>query len=215
MSKYNYILFDLDGTLTESGEGIINSIQYALKKWGRPEPDREKLKAFVGPPLVDSFQKYYGMTAEESLHCTELFREYFVEKGWKENRVYDGIPEVLETLRSRGKHLLVATSKPEVQARRILDYFDLSRYFDFIGGATLDETRNHKWTVIQYVIETVGPEHRNEMIMVGDRSNDVEGAARNQLPCIGVIYGYGSRSELEEAGAKMICPNPSDLLQLL
>lgn len=216
MGKYKYILFDLDGTLTDSADGIINSVIYALDKKGIKEDDREKLKAFVGPPLTDSFMKYYGMSREEaSMEMTPLYREYFNEFGWKENTVYDGVPEMLQTLKEAGKHLIVATSKPEVFAKRILDYFDLAKYFDYIGGSTLDGRISSKDQVIAYVLEQIGSEHVDEMIMVGDREHDVFGAEKNGLPCVGVLYGYGDRAELESAGAAVICETAMELVKHL
>lgn len=215
MGKYKYILFDLDGTLTASAEGIVNSIQYALEKRGTPEADRSRLEVFVGPPLTDSFQKYYGMTQEEAWECVQSFRERYTDIGWKENRVYDGIPEILQKLRSQGKHLYVATAKPEPQAIKILNYFGLAPYFDFIGGATLDTSRIQKSQVIGYVLDQIGREHLKEMVMVGDRENDVAGAAQNGIPCVGVLYGYGDREELETAGAAAICPSVKNLPEYL
>ena len=208
---YKYILFDLDGTLTDSAEGIVNSVVYALKKKGIEENDRAKLSAFVGPPLMDSFMKYYGMAEEEARGMVPLYREYFEPKGWAENRVYEGIPEVLEKLRAQGKHLLVATSKPEAFAKRILEHFNLAQYFELIRGASMDEKLSRKEQVIACVIEEVGADHVKEMVMVGDREHDVIGARLNGLPCVGVLYGYGSREELEAAGAEDLCPTVKEL----
>ncbi|MCD7954903.1 MAG: HAD hydrolase-like protein [Lachnospiraceae bacterium] len=216
MKHYEYILFDLDGTLTESGTGIINSVIYALKKNGIMETDREKLRAFVGPPLSESFQKFYGMTKEESLHMVDDYREYYHDRGWKENFVYEGIPQMLEVLRAQGRKLIVATSKPEESSNKILSYFQLDGYFELIAGATMGEGRNKKGEVIAYALSQI-PEKEQKpfdtarMLMVGDRSNDVDGARENGLSCVGVLYGYGSRKELEEAGAAAICPEVKDL----
>lgn len=215
MEKYRYILFDLDGTLTASAEGIINSIIYALKKHGIEEQDREKLTAFVGPPLTQSLMKYYGLTLEQAKIYTEDYREYFRDRGWKENSVYEGIPEVLEQLRREGKVLIVATSKPEVFAERILSYFKLDAYFSIIRGSTLDGRIGTKGQVIASVIEEIGAEHRKEMIMVGDREHDVNGAKENRIPCVGVLYGYGSREELLQAGAAAICPKVEKLPEVI
>lgn len=211
MSDYKYILFDLDGTLTDSAEGIVNSVIHALEKKAIPVPEREALLPFVGPPLVDSFMKYFHMTKEEAEVSVEDYREYFREKGWCENLVYEGIPQVLEQLKDQGKHLIVATSKPEVFSRRIVAHFGLESYFDFVVGSSLDGTITTKGQVINCVLETVGREHREEMVMVGDREHDVLGAKEHGLPCVGVLYGYGSRQELEQAGAASICQKPLDL----
>lgn len=215
MMGYDYILFDLDGTLTDSAEGIINSVLYALDKYGIKEDDREKLEDFVGPPLTDSFLKYYPVSERE---VTEVlipyYREYFSTRGWQENRVYEKIPEMLGALKAAGKHLIVATSKPEVFARRIMEHFGLARYFDVIGGSTLDGSISRKGEVIDYVKRQIG-EHGENMVMVGDREHDVIGARENGLPCIGVLYGYGSREELEDAGAHAVCESVRELLQVL
>ena len=215
MSRYQYILFDLDGTLTDSADGIINSILHALRRVGIEEDDREKLKAFVGPPLVTSFMKYYGMTREEAEAMVPLYREYFSVNGWKENSVYEGITEVLKNLKDAGKTLIVATSKPEIFARKIMEYFKLDQYFNYIGGSSMDGKISSKDQVINYVLDTIGRDHREEMIMVGDREHDVIGAQKNDLPCLGVLYGYGDRSELEQAGAAMICETVQEILQYL
>ncbi|MCC8045862.1 MAG: HAD hydrolase-like protein [Clostridiales bacterium] len=227
MKHYEYILFDLDGTLTESGMGIINSVIYALNKVGITETDREKLRAFVGPPLSESFQKFYGMTKEQSLHMVDVYREYYHDRGWKENLVYEGIPQTLKTLRAQGRKLIVATSKPEESAKRILTYFQLDGFFELIAGATMDEGRNKKGEVIAYalsqILESASADTRqgiksvstSEMLMVGDRSNDVEGARENGLSCVGVLYGYGSRKELTEAGAIALSPRAEDLPEVI
>ncbi|MDD6616518.1 MAG: HAD family hydrolase [Lachnospiraceae bacterium] len=207
-----YVLWDLDGTLTESAPGIINSVLYALEKMGIYEKDRAKLEAFVGPPLLESFQRFYGMTPEEAKTGMEYYREYFVEKGMLENQVYPGIPEVLDRLNQRGYHLAVATSKPEIYSRRILDHFGLTDRFVYVGGSTLDETRCEKADVITYVMETLGISPKEHpILMVGDRLHDVQGAAVNRIPCLGVLYGYGSREELETAGAVEICGTVAEL----
>lgn len=212
MKKYNYILFDLDGTLTDSADGIINSVLYALNQYGIKENDRKKLMTFVGPPLTESFVNQYGVLREDAAGIlTQYYREYFSERGWKENRVYEGIPEVLKVLKDAGKHLILATSKPEVFARKILEHFDLTQYFETIGGAALDGSISSKGEVINYVMKQVGREHTGEMIMVGDRKHDVIGAREQGLPCVGVLYGYGGREELEAAGADAICETVEDL----
>lgn len=212
MKNRKYVLWDLDGTLTESAPGIINSVLYALGRMGIHENDRAKLEAFVGPPLLESFQQFYGMTSEEAMDGMRYYREYFAEKGMFENQVYSGIPEVLEELNRKGYHLAVATSKPEVYSVRILEHFRLTRWFEFIGGSTLDETRCEKADVIAYVMESlkISPnDHR--ILMVGDRRHDVQGAAVNGISCLGVLYGYGSREELEKAGAVDICERVKEL----
>jgi phosphoglycolate phosphatase len=207
-----YLLWDLDGTLTESGPGIINSVLYALEKMGIREDEREKLAAFVGPPLLESFQRFYGMTEEESRQAMGYYREYFADRGLFENEVYPGIPEALGQLKKAGYQLAVATSKPEVFAKRIMDHFDLTQYFVMIGGSSLDQKRSEKADVIAYVLDTLGLDpSRDQILMIGDRLHDVKGAAANHLPCLGVLYGYGSREELETAGAVGICETTEQL----
>lgn len=212
-----YLLFDLDGTLTESGPGIVNSVEYALKKMGIREHDREKLRLFIGPPLAESLMKYYGMTENEAARGIRIYREYYTEKGMFENSVYEGIPELLLRLRDSGFVSAVATSKPEVYAGQILRHFGLSGYFCGIYGATMDEKRVHKAEVIRYALDTMGlagPETENAR-MVGDRENDIRGAHQNGLKAIGVRYGYGSREELEAAGADYLAEQPQDIWKLV
>lgn len=199
-----YVLFDLDGTLTDSREGIINSIVYMLEYYGIRVEDREQLVPWLGPPLKDSLMKYYGFSREKALEGVEKYREYFDRQGIFENQVYPGIQKMLGRLKEMGCHLMVATSKPEVAARRVLEHFRLDSYFDYIGGATLDDSRVNKGDVIRYVLDTNGITCTEEAVMVGDREHDVRGGKENGLEVIGVLYGYGSREELEEAGADRI-----------
>ena len=212
---YNTILFDLDGTLTDPGEGITKSVAYALKKYGIEVTDRSVLYPFIGPPLVDSFQKYYGFSPEQAEQAVVYYREYFRETGLFENEVYDGVEDLLASLRSAGKRVILATSKPEIFARRILDHFGLTRYFDVIAGALLDGSRMHKADVIAYALDTAGITDKSSVVMVGDREQDVKGAEKTELPCIGVLYGYGSREELTTAGATAIVESVEELQQFL
>lgn len=211
---YNTILFDLDGTLTDPGLGITNSVLYALEQLGYPLPPRESLYKFIGPPLLDSFQAYYGMTPEQAEEAVRLFRVYFAETGIMENSLYPGIPEVLDTLQKAGRRLILATSKPQGFAERILEHFDLRKYFDQVVGATMDAERSQKHQVIAYAIETYGVTAA-EAVMVGDRKHDVLGAKKNGMACIGVLFGYGDAPELNEAGAIALAADPQELLRLL
>jgi len=208
------ILFDLDGTLTDPGLGITNSILYALGKMGFPKPPRENLYPFIGPPLTESFQKYCGMTAAQAEEALRLYREYFSVTGLFENSVYDGIPEMLASLRNAELRLCLATSKPEIYARRIVERFDLAPYLDFVGGATLSGERNAKADVIAYVLNETGTA-ADQTIMVGDRRHDVEGAAVHRSPAIGVLWGYGDETELRTAGAAQIASDPGELARLI
>lgn len=209
--KFKNILFDLDGTLTDPALGITNSILYALEQTNRPLPPREELYFFIGPPLVDSFRDYCKISTEEARKMVDIYREYFSVKGLFENTVYEGIPETLAALKARGAHLFLATSKPEHFAKQILDHFDLSKYFDFAGGSTMEETRTKKEDVIQYVLDTneLDP---TETLMVGDRIYDVEGAKFCNLSSAAVLFGYGSKEELSQAD--YILSTPEELLNI-
>lgn len=211
MAKYQYYLFDLDGTLTDSGMGITNSVKHALKKYGIEEQNMETLKKFIGPPLAESFQKYYGFSVEESKRAIGYYREYYQRDGIFENEVYDGIPELLETLKGAGKTLIVATSKPELFAEQILEHFKLAPYFDCIAGASMDESRVDKAEVIAYALKKYGTEKKEGMVMIGDREHDIIGAKKNGLDSIGVLFGYGSREELEKARADHIVETPGEI----
>lgn len=208
---YHTILFDLDGTLTDSGPGIANSVAYALKKWDIIENDINILKKFVGPPLDASFAKYYGFSKEKCVQAIQYYREYYLTKGIYENRVYDGMEELLKWLRDTGRRAIVATSKPEPSAIHVLEYFHIDSYFDIIAGATMDGSRVEKSDVIRYALDRAGIRDLSGVVMVGDRENDIQGAKANGLDSIGVLYGYGSREELEEAGAMQIAETVEDL----
>ena len=209
---YEFILLDLDGTVTDSAEGIINSVEYALKKMGEDVPDRSSLYRFIGPPLIDEFRNTYGFSEEKAQFGLKAYREYFADKGLFENRVYDGIPEVLEKLNEAGKKVVLATSKPELYSERILEHFDLRKYFYYVSGATMDEKRVHKDEVIEYALNECGI-NKDKALMVGDRSNDIYGARSNGLEVVGALYGYGSRKELEEAGCHIFADTPTDILK--
>ena len=208
------ILFDLDGTLTDPALGITNSVMYALEQMGRPVPPREELLCFIGPPLVYGFSHYTGMTQEEAEEATRLYRVYFSEKGLLENRVFDGIPEALQKLKNRGYRLVIATSKPEVYSRRILEHFGLMQYFDALAGATMDHTRNTKDKVIAYGLQEFHIDPATA-IMVGDREHDMLGARDNGLPALGVTFGYGARQELMDSGAKYIADSVEEMTDIL
>ena len=213
---YENILFDLDGTLTDPGEGITNSVMYALKKFNIEVTDRSELYKFIGPPLLDSFEKYYGFTPDKSKQALLYYREYFVEKGMFENTVYDGIESLLACLRECGKKLYVATSKPEVYSVKILNHFGLAKYFDFIGGSTLDEKgRIHKADVIEYVLENAKIKDKSTAIMIGDRHFDIEGAKKCGLDSVGVLYGYGDRDELTASNATYIAEKVEDIKRII
>ncbi|MBD5162336.1 MAG: HAD family hydrolase [Oscillibacter sp.] len=211
---WNTILFDLDGTLTDSAPGITNSVAHALARFGIREEPKNLLK-FVGPPLNESLAEFYGFSPQQTAEAIAVFREYFVEKGWCENAPYPGIGEVLRELKAAGLRLMVATSKPEVQAVRILKHFGLADYFEQICGAPLgNEDGARKSAVIRQALSYVGGETASA-VMVGDRRHDVAGAHETGLPCVGVLYGYGGREELEKAGAEYIAEDMAALKELL
>lgn len=212
---FDTVFFDLDGTLTDSGPGIRNSVAYAMERFGIAVPDEAALNRFVGPPLVESFQRFCGLDGAQARQGVAFYREYFCGRGMFENRVYDGIPELLSGLKRAGKKLVLATSKPELFSVQILEHFGLSRWFDCVAGAAMDETRTKKSEVLAYALQKAGVTDLSSAVMAGDRENDVLGAHAVGLPCIGVLYGYGSRGELEAAGAEYLAENPGELARLI
>ena len=206
------VLFDLDGTLTDSGEGISNCAVFAMERLGIPVPPREELGVFVGPPLWDTFRQF-GVPADRVDEAVEIYRSRYIPIGKFENTPYPGIRETLETLRAQGRKLYVATSKPEVTAREILEHFDLSRYFAEICGATVDKTRTSKEDVIAYLLSMDAC--RENSVMVGDTAFDVIGAAAHGIPTIGAAWGYGKTEDMVSAGAAAIARSPEDLLRII
>lgn len=206
------ILFDLDGTLTDSGEGIINCAIVALQHFGLPIPSREELRIFVGPPLNETFLSH-GVPADRVEEAITVYRSRYVPIGKFENTPYPGIRELLETLQAQGHALYVATSKPEAMSIEILEHFDLARYFTQICGATLDLSRSSKDAVIAYLLEQTGC--KDSMVMVGDTKYDILGAKAHGIPAIGVSWGYGSVSEMRQAGAIGIADTMDELLAML
>ena len=206
------ILFDLDGTLTDSGEGIINCVILGLEHFRLPVPDREALRVFVGPPLHDPFVKF-GVPEDQADEAVRVYRSRYNTVGKFENTPYPGIYELLQFLRNNGHTLLVATSKPESLAVEIMDKFELSKYFHRICGASLDRSRSTKEDVIAYLLAQNGG--AEDMVMVGDTAFDVLGAAAHGIPTIGVSWGYGSVEEMVAAGAKAIAYTMDELLALL
>lgn len=214
MKDYSTILFDLDGTLTDPGLGITNSVAYALERFGITVSDRTSLYKFIGPPLRDSFMAYYGFTPGEAERAVAVYREYYSVDGLFENEVYPGIPELLAKLKGAGKRLIVATSKPEGFSARILEHFGLMKHFDFVAGATLDGSRGTKIEVMNHAITSCGVDPA-DAVMIGDREFDILGAKHFGLASIGVLFGYGSREELTKAGADRLAADVTELEQLL
>ena len=207
------ILFDLDGTLTDSEEGIIRSIQYALASFGIDEK-AENLKEFLGPPAHIAYQKYYGFSEEQAALAVEKYRERFSVTGIYENRLYNGIPELLEKLTQDGKVLAIATSKPLVYTEIILKHFGIEHYFTEVVGSTMDGSFCDKSEIVAEALRRCGVD-KSECIMVGDRRYDVIGAKDNGIKSIGALYGYGSREELSEAGADFIVENVGDIYDIV
>lgn len=214
MPRYAYCLFDLDGTLTDPGEGITRSVAYALSFFGIEVKDRTALYPFIGPPLVDSFSTFYGFSPEQARQAVERYREYFSRQGIFENELYPGIKELLEDLKRHGVRILLASSKPELYARKILEHFQLLPFFDFVAAATMDDTRSKKTDVVRYALESCGISP-DRAVMIGDRHHDIEGAKDNTLESIGVLWGYGSREELSAAGATLLAESVPQLVSLL
>ncbi|MDQ0232026.1 HAD family hydrolase [Metabacillus malikii] len=215
MKNYKVILFDLDGTLTDPKEGITKSVEYALKRMGIDEPNLDNLECFIGPPLHVSFAEYYGFSEAEISKATALYRERFKEKGMYENVPYDGIQKLLAELQQQGYRLAVATSKPTVFAKTIVDYFQIGQYFEHIVGSNLDGTRSAKAEIIQYIIAEYGEYDLNDFIMIGDRKHDLIGANQVGIDAMGVTYGYGDIEELQACNPTYIANTVEQVGEIL
>lgn len=214
MKNYSCIAFDLDGTLTDPEHGLIEGFIYAFKKMGVTDyGDRESLRRFIGPSLYVVWQDEFGFNEHTVVDAIEKFREYYNIYGWWDNKVYDGIPKMLAELAQSGKKLILATSKPEGTAKKIMSLFGLDKYFDFIGGAAGDN-RDHKWEVLKYSMEMSGADP-SSTVLVGDRMYDAEGAKKCNVDSIGVSWGHGSEKELCEAGFTSVVKTPDELISLL
>ena len=212
---FDYLFFDLDGTLTDPALGITNSFIYALKYFGIEIPSYEKLCTFIGPPLNDTFKNLLNFEEEKIPEAIKKYREYFADKGLFENSVYPGIPELLSELKQAGKKLVVATSKPEDYSVRIIEHFGLTQYFENVCGSLHDTTRTTKDEVISFAIERNNISDKSKILMIGDRKHDILGAKKVGLKSCGVLFGYGSREELETAGADFIAKDISQLRSIL
>ena len=210
-----FLLFDLDGTLTDPKVGITKSVQHALAHYGITVDNRNDLLPFIGPPLRDSFKQFYGFSDEGATGAIDKYREYFSETGIYENSVYPGIDHLLETLNNQGKTLILATSKPTVYAKRILQHFHIDQFFTFISGSELDGRRTDKSEVIQYAFAHCPDATLDNAVMIGDRKHDITGANKVGIDSIGVLYGYGDYEELSAAGATRIVKDVSELLSTL
>jgi len=209
------VFFDLDGTLTDSREGIINGFEYTLNYFGIKLEDKKYAEKFIGPSLADSFRSEYHFDEEKTALAVEKYREYYSTKGLKENKLYDGIKELIIELVNNNINVILATAKPQIFSEKILENFKLKQYFKFISGATLDASRNRKADIIKYALDNLEQINLDECIMVGDRRHDIEGAKENNMKSIGVTYGFGSETELEKAGANYIVHSVEELKNIL
>jgi phosphoglycolate phosphatase len=215
MGTYKYILFDLDGTLTDPKVGITKSIQYALSKYDIKVDNLEELEMFIGPPLKETFKEYYSFNDDKVVQAIEYYREYFSQRGIFENEVYPGIRELLDELKNKGKVLVVATSKTTFFAEKILEHFKLEEYFDFVVGSNFDGTRTDKAEIIQHIFSKLKIQNVDEVIMIGDRKHDVIGGKKSGIDTIAVTYGYGSYQELKEVKPTWFVDNLKDLLPII
>ncbi len=209
-----YILFDLDGTLTDSKEGLFKSVQYALSHYGITEDDTENLKRFIGPPIHYAFTEFYGFESKKAEEAVKFFRERFSAKGIYENKLYDGIFEMLKELKENGKVLAVATAKPEQFAKRVIDYFDISQFFDCVVGTTMENTDHNKANVLNKALEKLNAP-KSEAVMVGDRKFDILASKECGIKSIGVEYGYAPENELLKCGADFLADTVEELRDLL
>ena len=219
MKKYDVIAFDLDGTLSDPAKGLIQGFVYCFKKLGLPYDNQEELRKYIGPSLYEEWQEDFGFTPQEANDAIEVFREYYNIYGWWDNELYDGIPEMLSALKKAGKKVVLATSKPLDTAKKVLALFGLTDYFDFIGGATSHQN-DQKWQVLNWSLSSVGvdltdPESLSKCILVGDRKYDAEGAKICGIDSLGVLYGHGTREELEASGFTALAETVSDVVEML
>ncbi len=212
--NYKYIIFDLDGTVTDSAEGIINSVKYSLKKMGIEETDSSKPESFIGPPLTDSYRKYYGLNADESEKAVKFYREYYAEKGIEENRLYSGIKELLKKNISNGLNNFIATTKPLYFAEKVLKQFSIESLFTDITGSNMDGSMTDKGELINSLIER-NKLNKSQTLMIGDRDYDIIGAKKNSIASCAVLYGYGSEEELMTTSPDHICRSVDELSELL
>jgi phosphoglycolate phosphatase len=213
--KHNVILFDLDGTLTDPGQGITNSVAHALRKLGQTPPPRAELEAYIGPPLAGSFEERAGLDRQTAELAVKYYREYFSVKGIFENELYGGIDNMLKDLKDAGATISLATSKPTIYAKQILEHFEIDKYFDAVAGSELDGRRVKKAEVIDYALELLGINDRDSVVMVGDREHDIIGANKCGVASVGVTYGYGSHEELANSGAGHIVDSVEELTKYL
>lgn len=213
--KNHFVLFDLDGTITDSSEGIINSIQYALNKMRLHENDKEKLRSYVGPSLKQTFLSNYFPNGDQYKDAIKHYRVYYAEKGIYENKLYDGIIDVLEDIKSQGGKIALSTAKPTYFAKIILNHFNINNYFDVVVGSHLGGTRTCKKEIIFETLDQLGLPNSDEIFMIGDREYDIIGGKHHNLKTIGVRYGYGPEGELEAVTPTHIISHPSEIINVL
>ena len=212
--RFNSAIFDLDGTIMDSAEGIVRSVEYALEKMGVTEYDRQTNLRFIGPPLVDSFMEYYSMSEADALRAVAFYRERYSVTGIYEARMYDGVRELLTRLKEQGVKLYIGSSKPEKYVRMILEKQGILDLFDYVAGATFDESRNNKEQVLTYLFEQVEIDKKSA-VMIGDRYHDIDGAHYVKIPCIAVLYGFGNEAEFKKHGAEYIAADTDEILKII
>lgn len=215
MKDYSYVLFDLDGTIIDSSEGIVSSFIYALSKFGIEEKPGEHMRRIIGPPLSQSFKSFYGFNDEDTALAVKYYREVFKAGLMLKNTLYPGMVELFDELRKNGKKVIVATSKPEIFVRPILEDLGILDKFDFIAGSIIGDVRVDKGEIIDYIIGEMGISDRRECVMIGDRDRDITGAIDVGVDAIGVLHGFGSREELEGAGCSIIAADAYELRDIL
>ncbi len=211
MGKYKYLFFDLDGTIIDSFEGVAKSFAYALEGYGIYVKDLSELLPVLGPPLIDSFENIYGFSHEKGLDAVKRYRERYFVKCAEESRLYDGIENVLSRLYDKGFKIVLATSKPDSLANLMLEHYGLTKYFHFIGGASMDQSRDSKVKVIEHILKTCSISDMSEIVMIGDRNLDLLGAQSFGIDAIGVLYGYAEEGELENSPHVFLAKNTEEL----
>ncbi len=212
LEKFENLLFDFDGTIMDTSEGIFHSFDYVEQKLGLTDKGKDFYPKLVGPPLAESFSRFFGLAEDEIQNAIKVYREYYKKGGMFEGKIYDGFESLLKSLKSANKKLFVATSKPEIYARQILSRLKMDSYFDFIGGSdTAEKDRIRKVDVIRYVMKENSLFPQNT-VMIGDRFYDIEGAQQAGIASIGVLWGFGSEQELKDAGANVLVSTPQELL---
>ena len=215
MSKYNIVLFDLDGTVIDSIEGILNSMNYSFRNVGIDEINKENLLPFIGPPIVHTLQQHYGMTEEAANHTMTFYHKYYREKGWKQFSLYDGIEELIKELKRQGKKIGMATNKPKYYAEKIIEYKNLHMFFDYIGGSNFEKGITNKKLVILDCLDKMGVNDKSKVVMIGDRHYDIDGAKEAGIDAIGITYGYGDKNELTKAGAIKVLDTTKNIIEFL